>query len=84
MVYADLTGGARPPAAHPPRVVRWCDPLLDLRAARAGGIPLRAWLSWVRQCEAINGLAWRDPLPFFRGRLGPALWRQTAGRLSEP
>jgi D-aspartate ligase len=81
MVYADLTGRARPAAAASPRTVRWCDPLLDLRAARAEGLSLPRWLSWVRRCEAINGLAWRDPLPFFRGRLGPALWRRTAGRV---
>jgi D-aspartate ligase len=81
MVYADLTGRARPAAAASPRAVQWCNPLLDLRAARAAGLSLRRWLRWVGQCEAINGLAWQDPLPFLRGRLGPAVWRRTGGRV---
>jgi D-aspartate ligase len=81
LVYADLTGRERPPVAAVPRAVRWCDPLLDARAARAAGIAPVAWLRWVGGCEAICGLAWQDPLPFFRGRLGPAVWRRTAGRL---
>jgi predicted ATP-grasp superfamily ATP-dependent carboligase len=76
MVYADLTGGTRPPAAGTLRDVSWCDPLLDLRAARASGIPPVKWLRWLLGCAAICGLAWADPLPFLRGRLGPALWRQ--------
>jgi D-aspartate ligase len=76
MVYADLTGRERPPAAASLRTIDWCDPLLDLRAARAAGIAPLDWLRWVRRCEAICGLAWRDPMPFFRGRLGPAVWRR--------
>jgi predicted ATP-grasp superfamily ATP-dependent carboligase len=77
MVYADLTGRERPPATATAgrRTVRWCDPLLDLRAARAAGMPVLRWLRWVRSCQAFCGLAWQDPLPFFRGRLAPALWR---------
>jgi D-aspartate ligase len=79
LVYADLTGRERPPAPASLRTVRWCDPLLDLRAARAAGIAPLAWLRWVRRCEALCGLAWRDPMPFFRGRLGPAVWRRLPG-----
>jgi len=81
IVYADLTGRERPPVARAPRTVRWCDPLLDVRAARAAGIPPLRWLSWARGCEAICGLARQDPLPFLRGRLGPAVWRRTAARV---
>jgi D-aspartate ligase len=76
LVYADLTGRERPPVAASLRTVKWCDPLLDLRAARAAGIAPLAWLRWVSGCEALCGLAWRDPMPFFRGRLGPAVWRR--------
>jgi D-aspartate ligase len=76
LVYADLTGRERPPVAASPRTIRWCDPLLDLRAARAAGITPLAWLRWAGRCEAISGLAWQDPMPFFRGRLGPAVWRR--------
>jgi D-aspartate ligase len=76
MVYADLTGRQRPTAASSPRTVAWCDPLLDLRAARAAGISPLGWLNWLRRCRAICGLSWQDPLPFFRGRLGPAVWRR--------
>jgi predicted ATP-grasp superfamily ATP-dependent carboligase len=75
MVYADLTGRERPPITTGPRNVQWCDPLLDLRAARAAGLPLLQWLTWVRRCEAFCGLASQDPMPFLRGRLGPAAWR---------
>jgi D-aspartate ligase len=76
MVYADLTGRQRPTAASSPRTVAWCDPLLDLQAARAAGISPLGWLNWLRRCRAICGLSWQDPLPFFRGRLGPAVWRR--------
>jgi D-aspartate ligase len=76
MVYADLTGRERPAMATTLRTVAWCDPLLDLRAARAAGISPLRWLNWVRRCQAICGLAWQDPMPFFRGRLGPAIWRR--------
>jgi predicted ATP-grasp superfamily ATP-dependent carboligase len=76
MVYADLTGHERPLGAPSPRTVAWCDPLLDLRAARAEGITPLRWLKWAQGCEAKCGLAREDPLPFLRGRLGPALWRR--------
>ena len=76
MVYADLTGGRRPPTVPAPRSVAWCDPLLDVRAARAAGVPMLQWVGWLRGCEAFCGLAWADPLPFLRGRLAPAMWRR--------
>jgi predicted ATP-grasp superfamily ATP-dependent carboligase len=76
LVYADLTGGPRPAVAPALARVAWCDPFLDLRAARAAGIPPRAWLRWVRGARAVCGLAWEDPMPFLRGRLGPAVWRR--------
>ena len=79
LVYADLTGRERPPAAQSPRSVRWCDPLQDLRAAHADGLAPLAWLRWALGCEAVCGLAWEDPLPFLRGRLWPAVWRRATG-----
>jgi predicted ATP-grasp superfamily ATP-dependent carboligase len=78
LVYADLTGCARPRGRHPARRVTWCAPLLDVRAAYMAGTPPVAWLRWVRRCEAISGLAWDDPLPFLCGTLWGAVWRRLA------
>jgi D-aspartate ligase len=80
MVYADLTGRERPPAARVHRRVTWCDPLQDLRAMHAEGISLLAWLRWLRGCEAISGLAREDPLPFLRGKLWAAVRRRVSSR----
>jgi D-aspartate ligase len=77
LVYADLTGRERPAAERADRCVAWCDPLQDLRAAHAHRIPLRAWLRWLRRCDAICGLAADDPLPFLRG----VLWRAARCRI---
>ena len=71
IVYADLVGRPRPPAAAVRIGVRWCDPLPDARAAAARGIPLRDWLPWVLRCEARASFMLSDPLPVVRG----ALWR---------
>jgi D-aspartate ligase len=76
LVYADLTGRQRPPAASMPRPVMWCDPLPDLRAAYAEGTAPLEWLRWARGCRAVCGLAWEDPLPFARGMLWPAVRRR--------
>jgi D-aspartate ligase len=76
LVYADLTGRQRPPAASVPRPVLWCDPLPDLKAAHAEGTSPLAWLRWARRCRAARGLAWEDPLPFARGMLWPAVVRR--------
>jgi D-aspartate ligase len=83
LVYADLTGRPRPPARAAPGGVRWCDPLQDMRAAHVSGVPPLRWLRWLRRCEAVCGLALEDPLPFLRGKLGPAVWRRVVpARLS--
>jgi D-aspartate ligase len=81
LVYADLTGRERPPVEAQPRRVAWCDPLQDLRAARAWGVAPLAWLRFVAGCQAICGLAWADPMPFLRGTLWAALWRRSGGRV---
>jgi predicted ATP-grasp superfamily ATP-dependent carboligase len=80
MVYADLTGRERAPAARVHRRVTWCDPLQDLRAMHTEGIALLAWLRWLRGCEAFSGLAREDPLPFLRGKLWAALRRRVSSR----
>ncbi len=78
LVYADLTGSARPHVQPVRTDVRWCRPLTDLRAARERGqSPLR-WLLWLRGCQARTSLSWSDPGPFLRGWLWPHLssrWR---------
>jgi predicted ATP-grasp superfamily ATP-dependent carboligase len=81
MVYADLTGTARPEASPAPGGVVWVDPLQDLRAAHASGVAPVAWLRWLRGCAAVCGLAREDPLPFLRGKLWPAVWSRTGDRV---
>jgi predicted ATP-grasp superfamily ATP-dependent carboligase len=64
LVYADLVGQPRLDVAPTQRRIRWCDLRLDVRAARASGIPLVAWLLWALSSEAKGGgIAWDDPLP---------------------
>jgi D-aspartate ligase len=81
MVYADLTGGIRPPSQPAPDGVVWVDPLQDLRAVSAAGLSPVAWLRWLARCEAVCGLAREDPLPFLRGKLWPAVWMRTGDRV---
>ncbi|MGH7605770.1 MAG: ATP-grasp domain-containing protein, partial [Gemmatimonadales bacterium] len=73
LVYADLTGAAtrRRPAAPARAGVRWCKPWKDIRAARAAGVSLVAWVPWALRCPATSGAAWDDPLPL----IGAGLWR---------
>jgi D-aspartate ligase len=66
LVYADLVGLPRPPLMRAKAGVRWCRLWKDLPAARAGGLPLTAWLPWALGCEAKSALSWDDPLPFLR------------------
>jgi D-aspartate ligase len=76
LVHADLSGMARPAGRRAMRSVAWCQPLSDLRAARAQGISALAWLRWARRCQALSGLSREDPLPFVRGALWHAVWRR--------
>ena len=62
MVYADLTGGRRPPRTVATPGVKWSRPLADLQAARAAGEPLSVWLRWTIAARARSGLALDDPL----------------------
>lgn len=82
IVHADLSGAPRPPVRRARPGVRWCDPLLDVRAARASGVGLRRWARWAAGCEAVSDFAWDDPLPLLdrvAGRvLRPVLARRAA------
>lgn len=76
LVHADLTGAPRP-AQSPLRAgTTWCDPVEDLRAARAVGGSARGWLRWARGCRARSSCALDDPLPFVRGALEPLTRRR--------
>jgi D-aspartate ligase len=75
LVYADLTGSPRPPATRLKAGVRWCRPWKDFPAARAAGMPMRAWASWTFGCETKSALAFDDPLPFVRS----TIYRLTGG-----
>jgi predicted ATP-grasp superfamily ATP-dependent carboligase len=65
LVWSDLTGGARPSISPPRPGVHWMSPW-DLQAAREDGVPLRAWLTWARHCQARSMMSLDDPLPFLR------------------
>ena len=69
LVYADLAGLPRPPATCAKPGVRWCRPWKDFSAARAGGLSLATWLSWVVGCEAKSALSWDDPALILRAGL---------------
>jgi len=69
LVYADLTGSARPrPQAVRPGV-RWVYHAHDARAARLQGMPLRRWVPWAMSAEAKSVVALDDPMPMVMGAL---------------
>jgi D-aspartate ligase len=78
LVYADLAGLPRPAATAAKAGVRWCRPWRDFPAARAAGMPLTAWMSWMGGCEAKSTLTLDDPLPFMRSTLFRLVGRHTA------
>jgi predicted ATP-grasp superfamily ATP-dependent carboligase len=69
LVYADLTGGARPRAMSVRAGVRWSYPWHDWSAARRQGISAHQWLAWTLGARAKSAVALDDPLPFLRGVL---------------
>lgn len=75
IVYADLTGLPRPPAACAKAGVRWVRAWKDFPAARDTGMPLPEWLRWAAGCEAKSALAWNDPMPVVRSTLHRLLER---------
>ncbi len=68
LVYADLTGRARPRAAVARPGPCWCRIDKDRLAAREAGMSTLAWLGWVARCEA-KPIAWDDPMPFLKPKL---------------
>lgn len=68
LVYADLTGHARPRAAIARAGACWCRPKEDLLAAREAGVSTLSWLLWAARCEA-SSIRWDDPMPFLKPRL---------------
>jgi len=68
LVYADLVGLPRPPAAGAAAKagVRWSRVWKDFPAARQAGIPLTTWAPWVVRCERKSALSWDDPMPILR------------------
>lgn len=77
LVYADLTGGARPSTSRAVAGVAWSRPLPDWRAVRASGGSFRTWLRWTLKARARSGVAVDDPLLMF----GWALHRISGWRL---
>lgn len=80
LVLADVTGTSRPPAVGVRTGVRWSMPLRDLKAARAGGEPLGAWLRWTLRSDAYQDLARHDVAPFLRGAVWPMVRRRVTAR----
>jgi predicted ATP-grasp superfamily ATP-dependent carboligase len=76
LVYADLTGSPRPAGRTARAGIRWCKPWADVRAARACGMPMSAWLLWTLRCEAKSAIAWDDPVPLLQGALAKLPHRQ--------
>jgi D-aspartate ligase len=80
LVYRDLVGLPRPPAATARAGVRWVSPWRDAQAVRAQHVPLRSWIPWLISCEAKCAVAWDDPLPFPRA-IGHRALKKLRGRL---
>src|SRR4051812_16761194 len=76
IVYADLTGTARPQARRGRAGVTWRIPAGDLRAARDEGIPLRVWLGSAARSSVLSHISWDDPWPVIRGKAWPAMRRK--------
>jgi D-aspartate ligase len=75
-VYADLAGEPRPEAGPARPGIRWTSPWLDVKAARAAGVPGRNWVPSILLAHAKSGFAIDDPRPFLRG----LVWPRLAGR----
>jgi D-aspartate ligase len=73
IVFADLTGGRRPPIRSPRAGVRWCDIWEDAAAARSNGELGPRWLASTLTCGAKSGFARDDPMPFVLGMALPRI-----------
>ena len=70
LVYGDLVGAPRPAPRAADAGVAWCDLPADRRSARDAGVSTVDWLRWAVRVQAKSAIAWDDPMPFLRGRLG--------------
>jgi hypothetical protein len=62
-MYADLTGTPRPQPSRTQTCLDWVHPK-DVLAARANGISLAQWLTWLARTHPVKGVwRWDDPLP---------------------
>lgn len=63
IMYADLTGRPRPDSTRTRTHVDWVHPK-DVVAARAHGISMTQWLSWMWRTRPVTGVwKWDDPGP---------------------
>jgi D-aspartate ligase len=63
IMYADLAGRPRPDGGRARTCVDWVHPK-DVLAARAHGISMAQWLSWMRRTRPVTGVwKWDDPGP---------------------
>jgi D-aspartate ligase len=63
IMYADLTGRPRPSCHRTRTCVDWVHPK-DVLAARAHGISMTQWLSWLWHTRPVTGVwKWDDPGP---------------------
>lgn len=69
LVYDDLTGERRRPAARARAGLRWTKPWRDVSAARQMRVPLHSWIAWTLGAEAKRLIALDDPLPLLLGGL---------------
>ncbi len=67
MVWADLTGGPRPPSFHARPGVRWSNPWQDQAAARETGVGGLQWAWWTLRCESRHVISRDDLRPLVHG-----------------
>jgi D-aspartate ligase len=72
IMYADLTGRPRPGCGRTRAGVDWVHPK-DVLAARAHGVAMTQWLSWLWHARPVTGVwKWDDPGPLL-GMIGVRL-----------
>ena len=63
LMYADLTGTPRPQPSRTHTCLDWVHPK-DVLAARAHGISLAQWVTWLARTHPVKGVwRWDDPMP---------------------
>lgn len=72
IVFADLSGGERPPIGPARGGVTWCDPLRD----RSAGLSRADWLRFAARSDTRWSVALDDPLPVIRGIAAPFVGRR--------